>query len=63
MNRALRDHLESRKEALQETLCSVVREELAKYGKKLEAKPAKGRGESRKSLCFAKMPNRPIALR
>jgi hypothetical protein len=33
INRALREHVESREESLKETLRSVVREELAKYGK------------------------------
>ena len=31
INRALREHVESREESLKETLRSVVREELAKY--------------------------------
>jgi len=33
INRALREHIESREEFLKETLRSVVREELAEYGK------------------------------
>jgi len=33
INRALREHLESREESLKQTLRSVVREELAKYGR------------------------------
>jgi hypothetical protein len=33
INRALRAHIESREESLKEALRSVVREELAKYGK------------------------------
>ena len=49
INRALRDHLESRHEALQEALRSVVREELAKYGEKLKTGPARSRSESRKT--------------
>jgi len=33
INRALREHVESKEESLKVTLRSVVREELAKYGK------------------------------
>jgi hypothetical protein len=45
INRALREHLESGEETLKETLRSVVREELVKYGKKQEASPSKHRGK------------------
>ena len=41
MNRALREHVESREESLRVTLRSVVREELAKYGNNQEARPKK----------------------
>jgi hypothetical protein len=33
INRALREYVESREESLKETLRSVIREEMAKYGK------------------------------
>ena len=41
INRALREHVESREESLKVTLRSVVREELAKYGKNQGARPTK----------------------
>jgi di/tripeptidase len=51
INRALREHVESSQESLKETLRSVVREELAKYGKnegtsltKRSSGPAKSAG-------------------
>jgi hypothetical protein len=43
INRALREHLAYGEVTLEETLRSVVREELAKYGKKQEANPSKRR--------------------
>jgi hypothetical protein len=45
INRALRDHLESGEESLKETLRSVVRKELVKYGRKQEANPLKRRSK------------------
>jgi hypothetical protein len=45
INRALREHLEYGEETLKETLRSVVREELVKYGKKQEANPSKRRSK------------------
>ena len=49
INRALREHLEYGEESLKETLRSVVREELVKYGKKQEADPSKRRSRLPKS--------------
>jgi Arc/MetJ family transcription regulator len=43
INQALREHLESREETFKETLRSVVREELAKYGKNIGVSPTKHR--------------------
>jgi hypothetical protein len=49
INRALREHLEYGEETLRETLRSVVREELVKYGKKQAASPSKHRSKLPKS--------------
>ncbi|HYK88417.1 MAG TPA: BrnA antitoxin family protein [Acidobacteriota bacterium] len=45
INEALREHLESGEETLKETVRSVVREELAKYGRKQKAKPTSHGGK------------------
>jgi hypothetical protein len=49
INRALREHVESREESLKETLRSVVREELAKYGKNQGTSSTRHPGGSAKS--------------
>jgi Arc/MetJ family transcription regulator len=49
INQALREHVESREETFKETLRSVVREELAKYGKNQGAIRAKRRSGPTKS--------------
>ena len=48
INRVLREHIESREEFLKETLRSVVREELAKYGRNQRARPTKRSSRSAK---------------
>ncbi len=44
INLALRHHIESGQEVLKDTLRSVVREELARYGPKSKARPTSASG-------------------
>jgi hypothetical protein len=48
INAALRAHVESCTDSLKETLRSIVREELARYGSKKDARPTMRSGESAK---------------